>query len=76
MKFTQPLHLHLGNILYKYGLNPSLDNKVMNLYFTGYRRVRRTSRAFLLYFSKGWSNVLSIPTLHKLQRYQILLSIC
>ena len=52
MKFTQPLHLHVGNILYKYGLNPSLDNNVMNLYLTGYRRLRRTSRIFFAIFSE------------------------
>ena len=53
MKFTRCFHLHLGNILYKYGLNCSLDNKVINLYLTVGRRVRRTSHTFLLYFPRG-----------------------
>ena len=76
MKFARCLPLHLRNILYKYELYRSLDNKVMNLYLMVSRRVRRKSHTFLLYFPRGWSNVLSIPFLYKLQRYQILLSMC
>ena len=76
MKFARCLPLHLGNILYKYELYRSLDNKVMNLYLTVCRRVQRPSHTFLLYFPGGWSNVLSIPFLYKLQRYQILSSMC
>ena len=53
MKFARYLPLHLGNILYKYELYRSLDNKVMNLYLTVCRRVRRTSHTFLLYFPRG-----------------------
>ena len=53
MKFVRCLPLHLGNILYKYELYRSLDNKVMNLYLTVCRRVRRTSHAFMLYFPTG-----------------------
>ena len=34
MKFVRCLPLHLGNILYKYELYRSLDNKVMNLYLS------------------------------------------
>ena len=34
MKCVRYLPLHLGNILYKYELYRSLDNKVMNLYLT------------------------------------------
>ena len=52
-KFTCRLHLHPCNIMYKYGLNRSLDNKVMNLYVTACQRLRHTSHAFLLYFSRG-----------------------
>ena len=53
MKFVRCLPLHLGNILFKYELYRSLDNKVMNLYLTVCRRVRRTSHTFLLYFPMG-----------------------
>ena len=53
MKFARCLPLHLGNILYKYELYRSLDNKVMNLYKMVCRRVRRTSHTFLLYFTRG-----------------------
>ena len=76
MKFAQCLPLHVDNILYKYELYRSLDNKVMNLYLTVCRRVRRTSHTFLLYFPRGVVKLLSIPFLYKLQRYQLLSSIC
>ena len=52
MKFAQCLPLHLGNILYKYELYRSLDNKVMNLYLTVCRHVRRTSHTFFAIFSE------------------------
>ena len=71
MKFTCRLHLHLGNILYKFGLNHSLDNTVMNLYLSAC-----TAQVTHFFLREGWSNVLSIPSLYKLQRYQILPSIC
>ena len=53
MKFARCFPLHLGYILYKYELYRSLDNKVMNLYLTVFKRVRRTSHTFLLYFPRG-----------------------
>ena len=53
MKVARCLPLHLGNILYKYELYRSLDNKVMNLYLTVCWRVGRTSHTFLLYFQRG-----------------------
>ena len=36
----------MGNILYKYGWNRSLDNTFMNLYLTVCPRERRTSKYF------------------------------
>ena len=53
MKFVRCLPLHLGNILYKYELYRSLDNKVMNLYLTVCRRVRRTSHVFAIFSDRG-----------------------
>ena len=51
MKFVY-VHIHLGHILYKYGWNHSLDNKVMNLYFTVYQHVKNMSQIILLYFQR------------------------
>ena len=37
-------NIHMGNILYKYWWNRSLDNKFMNLYLTVCPLERRTSK--------------------------------
>ena len=35
MIFLRCVHMHLGNILYKYGWNHNLENKVICIYMTG-----------------------------------------
>ena len=52
MKFVY-LNVHLQHILYKYGWNHSLDNKVMNLYLRVSLRKWSTSQIILLYFQRG-----------------------
>ena len=52
MKFVY-LNVHLQHILYKYGWNQSLDNKVMNLYLRVSLRRWGTSQIILLYFQRG-----------------------
>ena len=47
------LYIHFINILYKYGWNHSLNNKVMNVCLTMCQRVRSTSQIILLYFQRG-----------------------
>ena len=37
MIFEGCVYIHMGNILYKYGWNRSLDNKFMNLYLEVYK---------------------------------------
>ena len=76
MKFARCLPLLLGNILYKYELYRSLDNKVMNLYLTVCRRVRRTSHTFLLYFPTGVVKCNCLYPFYISFNYQILSSIC
>ena len=34
MTFLRCVHIHLGNILYQYGCNHDLDNKVICIYMT------------------------------------------
>ena len=53
MKCVRYVHKHPGHILYKYGWNHRLDNKVMNLYLTVTQRMRTTSQIILLYFQRG-----------------------
>ena len=54
MKSLLCVYIHLGNSLYKYGLNQSInDNKVMKLYLTLCWRVRRMWQIPLLYFQRG-----------------------
>ena len=38
------VHIHLGNILYKYGLNHNLENKVICINMTWGLCIRRTSK--------------------------------
>ena len=52
---------------HKYGCYHSLDNKVMNLYLRVSQRMRSTSQIILLYFQRGWSNVLTLLFLNKLK---------
>ena len=35
MIFLRCVHMHLGNIVYKYGWNHNLENKVICIYMTG-----------------------------------------
>ena len=42
MIFLRCVHIHLGNILYKYGWNHNLENKVICIYITGGLSIRRT----------------------------------
>ena len=44
MIFLRCVHIHLGNILYKYGWNHVLENKVICIYMTGGLCIRRTSK--------------------------------
>ena len=44
MIFLRCVHMHLGNILYKYGWNHNLENKVICIYMTGGLCIRRTSK--------------------------------
>ena len=43
--------MHYINILYKYGLIPSLNNKVINFCLTVYQRVWSTPQIILLYYT-------------------------
>ena len=52
MKFVLYVHTNLRHILYKYGWNHSLDNKVMNLYMTVYQRVWIKSQILLQHFQR------------------------
>ena len=53
MKFVCYVYIHLRHIFNKYGLNHSLDNKVMNLYLRVSQCMRSTSQVILLYFHRG-----------------------
>ena len=44
MIFFLCVHVHLGNILSKYGWNDDLNNKVMCIYMTRGLCIRRTSK--------------------------------
>ena len=46
-------YIHFTNILYKYGWNHSLNNKVMNVCLTMCQRVRSTSQIILPYCQRG-----------------------
>ena len=46
MIFKGCVYIHMGNILYKYGWNCSLDNKFMNLYLTVCLRERACQNIF------------------------------
>ena len=46
MIFKGCVYIHMGNILYKYGRNLSLNNTFINLYLTVCQRGRRTSKYF------------------------------
>ena len=45
--FLRCVHIHLENILYKYGWNHNLENKVICNYMTGGLCIRRTSKLLL-----------------------------
>ena len=51
------VYIHIGNILYKYGWNRSLDNKFMNLYLRVCPREQRTSKYFQLNLSSPKGSV-------------------
>ena len=44
MIFLRCVHIHLGNILYKYGWKQDIDNKVICIYMMGDLCIRRTSK--------------------------------
>ena len=46
MIFKGYVYIHMGNILYKYGWNRSLNNKFMNLYLRVCPCERRSSKYF------------------------------
>ena len=62
----------MGNILYKYGWNRSLDNKVMNLYLAVCPHKRRTQNTFnetllvqnVLYISSNFAVVFQAMHCH------------
>ena len=62
MKFVRYVYIHLGHILFKYGWNHSLDNKVMNLYLTVSQSVQSMSQIILLYFQR-WVVLCFVSTL-------------
>ena len=53
MKFVRCLPLHLGNILYKYELYRSLDNKVMNLYVGVSACTAHVTYVFAIFSDRG-----------------------
>ena len=53
LKCVWYFYIHFINILYKYGWNHTLNNKVMNVCLTMCQRVRSTTQIILPYFQRG-----------------------
>ena len=53
LKCVWYFYIHFINILYKYGWNHTLNNKVINVCLTMCQRVRSTTQIILPYFQRG-----------------------